>query len=66
MDIDAEMRRKIVVSLVAVGFFVALIIGIGVVYGGATGFGATAGLALIGSIVLFVLVMAGVGLWLSG
>ena len=66
MDIDAEMRRKIVVSMVAVGFFVALIVGIGVVYGGATGFGGTAGLALIGSIVLFILAMAGVGFWLSG
>ena len=65
MDIDAEMRRKIVVSLVAVGFFVVLIIGIGVTYGGATGFGGTGGLALIGSIVLFILAMAGVGLWLS-
>ncbi len=65
MEIDAEMRRKIVVSLVAVGFFVALIVGIGVTYGGPAGFGATAGLALIGSIVLFVLVMAGVGLWLA-
>ena len=66
MDIDAEMRRKIVVSMVAVGFFVALIIGIGVVYGGPAGFGGTAGLALVGSIVLFILAMAGVGVWLSG
>lgn len=65
MEIDAEMRRKIVVSLVAVGFFVALIIGIGTAFGGPAGFGGTAGLALIGSIVLFIFVMAGVGLWLS-
>lgn len=65
MEIDAEMRRKIVVSLVAVGFFVALIVGIGAAFGGPAGFGGTAGLALIGSIVLFIFVMAGVGLWLS-
>lgn len=59
------MRRKIAVSLVAVGFFIALILGIGVVYGGAAGFGGAGGLALVGSIVLFILVMAVIGAALS-
>ena len=65
MDLEEGMVQKIGVSLVAVGFFVALIVGIGVMYGGSTGFGATAGLALVGSIVLFILLMAAVGIWLA-
>jgi hypothetical protein len=64
MEIEGEMRRKIGVSVVAVGVFILLILGIGVTYGG-TDLGADGGLALVGSIVLFIFVMAGIGLWLS-
>jgi hypothetical protein len=64
MEIDAEMRRKIAVSVVAVGAFILLIVGLGFQYGG-SGFGAEGGLALLASIVVFTLVMAGVGIWLS-
>ncbi|MFD1685256.1 DUF7472 family protein [Halobellus litoreus] len=63
MEIDAAMRRKIVVSLVSVGAFFALFIGIGATYG--PDLGETGGLALVGAIALFVLVMAGVGLVLQ-
>ncbi|RDI71694.1 DUF7472 family protein [Halopelagius longus] len=64
MEIEAEMRRKIVASVVAVGFFIALIIGLGVTFGdGATG---TGGLALVGAISLFIVAMGALGLWLDG
>lgn len=63
MELEAEMRRKIAVSVVAVGVFIALIVGIGAAF--PDGLGGTGGLALVGSIVLFILVMAGVGVFLS-
>ena len=63
MDIDAAMRRKIVVSLVSVGAFFALFVGIGATFG--PDLGETGGLALVGAIALFVLVMAGVGVVLQ-
>jgi hypothetical protein len=65
MEIDSEMRRKIAVSVVAVAAFVLIILWIGASFGG-NALSATGGLALVGSIVLFILVMAGVGVWLSG
>jgi hypothetical protein len=64
MALEAEMRRKIVVSIVTVAAFIGIIIGIGVTFHDG-GLGSTGGLALIGSIVLFVLLMAGVGVFLS-
>jgi hypothetical protein len=64
MAIEAEMRRKILVSLVAVAVFIGVIIGIGVTFNDG-GLGSSGGLALIGSIVFFILVMAGVGVFLS-
>ena len=63
MDIDAAMRRKIVVSIVSVGAFFALFVGIGATFG--PDLGETGGLALVGAIALFVLVMAGVGVYLQ-
>ena len=63
MEIDAAMRRKIVVSLVSVGAFFALFVGIGATFG--PDLGETGGLALVGAIALFVLVMAGVGVYLQ-
>jgi hypothetical protein len=64
MALEAEMRRKIVVSIVAVAGFIGIIIGIGMTFNDG-GLGSTGGLALVASIVLFVLVMAGVGVFLS-
>jgi hypothetical protein len=65
MAIEAEMRRKILVSIVTVTVFIGIIIGIGVTFTDGGGLGSTGGLALIGSIILFVLLMAGVGVFLS-
>lgn len=63
MAIEGETLKEIIVSVVAVGFFIALIVAIGGVYGPSlTG---TGGLALIGAIVLFVVAMAVVGFLLS-
>ncbi|AKU06353.1 hypothetical protein C5B90_06965 [Haloferax sp. Atlit-12N] len=64
MAIEAEMRRKIAVSIVAVGVFIALIVGIGATYN-QSGLISTGGFALVGAITAFVLVMAGIGVWLS-
>lgn len=64
MELDREMRRKIGLSVAVVGFFVALMVGIGATfYEG--GLGTDGGLALVGSIVLFILAMGGVGFWLA-
>lgn len=64
MEIDEEMRRKIVVSFVTVGLLVAAFIAIGATYGG-EGLSEAGGYALIGAIAAFVLVMAGAGLYLA-
>lgn len=64
MEIDEEMRRKIVVSFGAVLLLVGAFIAIGVTYGG-DGFSASGGYALIGAMVAFVLLMAGAGLYLA-
>jgi len=64
MDIDEEMRRQTVVSLLAVGLFLASLIGIGLVFDGAGGLPSDGALALIGALAGFVLLMAAVGLFL--
>ncbi|WP_396610990.1 hypothetical protein ACH9L7_12295 [Haloferax sp. S1W] len=64
MAIEAEMRRKIAVSIVAVGVFISLIVGIGATYN-QSGLASMGGLALVGAITAFVFVMAGIGVWLS-
>jgi multisubunit Na+/H+ antiporter MnhB subunit len=63
MDIDAEMRRKIVVSVVSVGVFFALFVGIGVAFG--PDLGETGGMALVVAIILFVVGMGAVGVFLN-
>lgn len=63
MDIDDDVVREIAISGAAVGVFVALIIAIGVTFSG--GLGQAGGLALVGAIALFILVMAAVGFVLS-
>jgi len=62
MNIDEEMRRQTVVSLIAVGLFLASLIGIGVVYNGAEGLPSNGALALVGALAGFVLLMAVIGL----
>jgi len=63
MDIDAEMRRKIAISIVSVGAFFALFIGIGVTFG--PDLGEPGGIALVAAIALFVIGMAVVGVLLD-
>lgn len=64
MDIDEEMRRKIVVSAAAVVLVVVGFLVIGATFGG-NALSATGGYALIGAIVAFIVVMAGAGLFLA-
>lgn len=64
MALEAEMRRKILVSVVAVGFFIALIVGVGATYND-SGLNGSGGLILVGTIALFVLVMGVVGVLLD-
>lgn len=63
MAIEGETLREIVVSVVAVGFFIVLILAVGVIYGPALG--STGGLALVGAIALFIVAMAFAGFFLS-
>lgn len=65
MDVERETVVEVAVSMVTVGLFVALIVGVGMLYSTDGGFTETGALALVGAIVLFVLVMAGVGIGLS-
>ncbi|ATW88472.1 hypothetical protein halTADL_1718 [Halohasta litchfieldiae] len=62
MEIDEEMRRQTVVSLIAVGLFLAALIGIGVVFGSAGGLSSSGALALVGALAGFVLLMAVIGI----
>lgn len=63
MELEREAVVEAVVSAAAVVAFVAIIVAIGASYPTLAGQGA---FALIGAIVLFVLVMAAIGYWLSG
>lgn len=64
MELSAESRRQIVLSMVAVGFFIVLMVAIGVTFNGQE-LAPTGGLALIAAITLFVLVMGGIGAYLA-
>lgn len=64
MDLERRTLIEILVSVVSVGIFVAALIGIGVVFS-SDGIGEQGALALIGVIVLFILLMTGIGYWLS-
>lgn len=66
MEVDREMVREIAVSFAAVGVFVAVIVAIGATYWNGTDLDEQGALALVGSILLFVVVMTGVGYYLSG
>ena len=65
MEIDAEMRRKIAVSVAAVGVFIALVVVVGSLYTTEHHLTETGGYALVGVITLFVLAMAVIGLFLD-
>ena len=65
MELEEGMRRKIVVSVVTVLAFIAFIVLIGTTFTANGDLGSEGGLALIGSIVLFVVVMGAVGVWIA-
>ena len=65
MEIERETMLEIAVSVGAVVVFVALIIGIGVTYGG-RGLSSQGGVALLAAMAAFVFLMAGIGYFLAG
>ncbi len=64
MEIDAELRRQITVSLLAAAVFIAGLIGIGVVFGDSSELPETGAIALVALLAGFVLLMALVGAYL--
>ncbi|XVH32915.1 DUF7472 family protein [Haloferacaceae archaeon DSL9] len=65
MEIDAQVRRQIVVSVAAVGLFLTVVVGIGMNYNGGSGLPETGAIALVGSLFGFIVLMALVGFFLS-
>jgi len=65
MEIDRELVVEVAVSGAAVLLFVVVVFFIGSTYYTESGISNQGGLALVGSIVLFVLVMSAIGVWLS-
>ncbi|MES3160842.1 MAG: hypothetical protein PPP55_04635 [Halorubrum sp.] len=63
MEIDAELRRQILVSMLAAAIFLAGLVAIGVTFDGST-LPEDGALALIGLLTGFVLLMALVGVYL--
>ncbi|WP_137284320.1 DUF7472 family protein [Halorussus salinisoli] len=64
MEIDQETRREILVGVGSVGLFIALLMWVGANYGNGS-LTQTGALAAVGVIVVFVLVMTGVGYWMA-
>lgn len=64
MDIERETIVEIIVSVGAVGLFVAVLVGIGDTYNQG-GLSADGGIALVGAIVAFVIGMSLVGIGLA-
>ena len=65
MEIDEEMRRQTVVSLAAVGLFLAALIGIGVTFDGSEGLSGDGALAVVAALTGFILLMAVFGFVLT-
>lgn len=65
MEIDEEIRRQTLISLVAVGLFLASVVGIGVAFDGADGLSEAGSFALVGALAGFVLLMAAAGIFLA-
>ena len=64
MEIDAELRRQIGVSLAAAAVFIVGLVAIGVTFGGSTVLPQAGAIALVALLAGFVLLMAGVGTYL--
>jgi uncharacterized membrane protein (UPF0182 family) len=65
MDIERETVVEAAISVMVVALFVVLILGVGSAFGGASGLSERGALALVASIFGFVVVMTGVGYFLS-
>ena len=65
MEIEEGMGRKIVLSIVAVLLFIASFVFVGTTYGGEGGLTETGGLAMLGSLVGFILLMGLLGLYFA-
>jgi FtsH-binding integral membrane protein len=65
MEIDAEMRRKIAVSVGAVVVFIALLVLIGLQYTDGHDLSEIGGYYFVGAMGLFILLMAAAGLFLD-
>ena len=64
MDVERETIVEVVVSVLAVGLFIAAVVGVGLTYA-ADGLGEQGALALIGLLVGFIVLMTAAGYWLS-
>jgi uncharacterized membrane protein YcjF (UPF0283 family) len=64
MELEQDTVREIVVSTLAVVLFVAAVVVIGATYTKET-LSSQGALALVGTIVAFVILMGGIGVWLS-
>lgn len=65
MAFDEEVRRKAIVSVLAVSIFLAALAGVGIAYDGGDGLSETGALAIVGLLVGFVFLMAAVGFYLD-
>lgn len=65
MEIEEGMGRKIVLSIAAVLLFIASFIFVGTSYGGADGLTETGGLALLGALIGFILLMGALGVYFA-
>jgi hypothetical protein len=64
MELERETVREIIVSVLAVGAFVATVIAIGTIYNG-DGLSNQGALALVGAIAAFILGMGAIGFYLA-
>jgi hypothetical protein len=65
MDIERETVVEASVSFVAVLVFIGAVVAVGSTYRTNGHLSRTGGLAIVGAVVLFILVMTGVGLWFA-
>ena len=66
---DAETRYQVLIAVGGVLVFIVAAVLVGVTYGengnSVTAMTPTGGIALVGTVALFILVMAGLGVWLE-
>jgi hypothetical protein len=65
MELDAETRMQIAVSLVGVGIFIAAATIVSMMYRTNGHIDPQGGMALVGVLLLFIVVMGAAGLWLA-